>query len=279
MADEKRSVEIVLDIAAAKDEVWTALTDADELVRWFPLEAQVRPGLGGETTWQWDGQWTWVSTIERWEPGAALTLVNRDQRPFDVEGRLLPEGQALPATLTMEFTLETRAGKTRLRLVHSGFGRGANWDDEYEGVSVGWQYELRSLRFYLERHRGRRRRAGVASLSCDLSHSEVWGRLIGAGGFQFDHWPLVEGERYRVRSATGDRFTGQVHFHLPERDLSGTVAELGDGILRLGTHRSGGRTGVTVWITSYAADPALIAELRSRSQQLLETLFRQRGGD
>ena len=275
MPNETRSTEVVVDISATADEVWRALTDAEELVRWFPLQATVRPGVGGEMVWQWDGHWTWASAIERWEPEVALTLVNREQRPFDVEGRPLPEGQAAAATLSMEFTLETGDGCTRLRLVHSGFGRGANWDDEYDGVSVGWQYELRSLKFYLERHRGRRRRSGLATISCGLTHSEVWQRLIGPSGFQFDHWPLVAGERYSARSARGDRFSGDVHFHIPERDFSGTVAELGDGIFRLGTHRSGGRTGISVWVASYTADPGYLAELRSRSQQVLEALFPQ----
>ncbi len=273
MANEKRSVEVVLDIGGSPAEVWKALTDPEELTRWFPLQAQVRPGLGGETSWQWDGHWTWVSAIERWEPGVALTLVNRDQRPFDVEGRPLPEGATSPATLTMEFTLETLEGKTRLRLVHSGFGRGAAWDDEFEGVSVGWQYELRSLKFYLERHRGRRRRAGLATRACDLTQSEAWRRLTTPDGFRFDHWPVREGERYQAWSATGDRFAGEVNWQLPERDFFGTVAELGDGIFRLGTHRSGGRTGVTVWIASYTADPGHVDGIRARSEDLLDRLF------
>ena len=60
----------------------------------------------------------------------------------------------------MEFTLETHQGKTRLRLVHSGFGEGAAWDNELEGITEGWQAELRSLRHYLERHRGQDRYSG-----------------------------------------------------------------------------------------------------------------------
>jgi uncharacterized protein YndB with AHSA1/START domain len=270
---ETRSTEVAVEIAATRDEVWRALTEAEELVRWFPLGASVRPGAGGEMAWQWEGRWTWISEIERWEPGVALTLVNRDQRPFDVAGGVVPEDRAAPATLKMEFTLETADGRTSLRLVHSGFGRGALWDDEYDGVSVGWQYELRSLKFYLERHRGRRRRAGLATVSTGLSQAEAWGRLASAEGYRFDHWPLRIGERYSVKAAFGDRFSGEVYWLIPERDLSGTVVELGDGLFRLGTHRAGGKTGISVWIASYAADPGHIEELRGRSQRLLERLF------
>jgi len=270
---ETRSTEVVVDIGATTAEVWKALTEADQLTQWFPLQADVRGGLGGKMVWHWDGSWSWSSEIERWDPGVALTLVNRDQRPFDVEGRVLPENQVAPATLRMEFTLETVRGRTRLRLVHSGFGWGASWDDEFDGVSVGWQFELRSLKLYLERHRGGRRRVGRASISSPATQPEVWRRLVGEGGFRFDHWPLLEGDEYRLRAATGDRYTGRVYGHLPDRDLSLITNELGLGLLRLGTHRSGGRTGVMVWIASYSADPGFVDELGSRNQRLLDELF------
>ena len=45
--DTKRAFELALDIDASADEVWRALTEAEELMRWFPLEAQVAPGNGG----------------------------------------------------------------------------------------------------------------------------------------------------------------------------------------------------------------------------------------
>ena len=150
-----RSIEVAVEIGATVEEVWQALTDADELMRWFPLTAEVTPGEGGSMRWAWDDGWSWVSTIERWEPGRVLGLGNRDQRPFDAHGQPLPAGQVAPANLAMEFTLESDGGITRLRLIHSGFGQGAAWDDELDGVSVGWQSELASLKHYLEHHRGR----------------------------------------------------------------------------------------------------------------------------
>jgi uncharacterized protein YndB with AHSA1/START domain len=114
VTSEARSTEVVVDIAATTEEVWQALTEADQLVQWFPLQAEVRGGVGGEMVWEWDGSWSWRSEIERWDPKVALTLVNRDQRPFDVEGKVSPEGEGAPATLKMEFTLETVRGKTRM---------------------------------------------------------------------------------------------------------------------------------------------------------------------
>lgn len=36
-----------IEIDATPERVWKALTDAADLVRWFPLEAKVEPGEGG----------------------------------------------------------------------------------------------------------------------------------------------------------------------------------------------------------------------------------------
>lgn len=35
--------------------VWRALTEAEELTRWFPLQARVTPGEGGEIWMSWNG--------------------------------------------------------------------------------------------------------------------------------------------------------------------------------------------------------------------------------
>lgn len=268
----QRSIEVAVEIAADRHDVWEALVDPVELVRWFSLSAEVVPGPGGQTVWAWDDGWRWISTIDRWEPGAALTLVNRDQRPFDTGGQLLSPGQVAPATLAMEFTLTTVAGGTRLRLVHSGFGKGSHWDDEFDGVSVGWAFELRSLKLYLERFRGRQRTGGLARTSTPLSQSEAWKRLLGPGGFSLAPWPAAEGAAVALRMGGGDELAGTLYFHVPERDLSLTSADLG-GVFRFGTHQAMGKTGVSVWIASYQPDDGRVAALTARCQGIIDRLF------
>lgn len=272
MTADRRSMTATIDIAATPDEVWAALTQAQELTRWFSLSAEVQPGVGGFTKWAWDDGWVWASRIERWEPGRVLGLLNEDQRPFDADGQQLPAGQVAAATLGMVFTLETHDGTTRLTLIHSGFGQGAAWDDEYDGVSVGWRFEFRSLKHYLERHRGRQRRCGVARVSTVLTQRDAWQRLIGSGGLTVTPWPVHDGDTADLHFA-GDHFSGPVLLHIPERDLSVVAAELGDGIARVGTHQALGRTGVSLWIASYAADQRAVTELRNRWAARLHSLF------
>jgi uncharacterized protein YndB with AHSA1/START domain len=274
MPNETRSVEVTVDIEAPADVVWNALTDATELVRWFPFQAAVTPGPGGTMKWSWGEKWTWESQIDLWEPGRRLRLVQDEQRPFDVEGGLLPTGEVAAAHMVMDFTLETVAGSTRLRLVHSGFGRGAAWDDEIDGVSFGWNHELRGLAFYLARHRGKTRHFSTAYLTLDAAQEDAWRRVLSDAAFKLSPSRPTAGEPYVAEVSTGDRFDGIVRQHIPNREFTGTVRALDDGILRIATHRAAGKTGFQIFLATYDARYAPEVEaLGKRTQLLLDGLF------
>lgn len=269
-----RAFEMSLDLAASPEEVWRALTVAEELVRWFPVDARVTPGAGGSMVWSWGENWDWSTRIEAWEPGRLLRLVQEDARPYDAEGRPVAEGRAAPARIAIEFTLESHQGKTRLRLVHSGFGSGAAWDDEVEGITEGWQAELASLRHYLERHPGRDRSFRVAWLATTLSRAQAWARLVGPGGFQFSPPDVKAGQAYDVLLPGGERLSGTVALHLPRQTLAGTVRELDDGWFRILTWAApGGGTGVWAGIATYQADGTGVDQFKQRAADALRRLF------
>jgi uncharacterized protein YndB with AHSA1/START domain len=273
-AEPIRAFRMSLDIDATPQEVWRALTEAEELVRWFSTEARVTPGQGGTMLWSWGYGEDWQSRIDAWEPRRLLRLVQEDARPYDAQGRQLPPGEAEPARIAMEFTLETHQGKTRLRLVHSGFGHGAAWDSEIEGITEGWQAELRSLRHYLERHRGHDRKAGRALVSTALSRETAWARLLGPDGFQVTPAEPKEGERYQVVAPGARRYTGTVELFLPGQTLAGTVRELNDGWFRLLTWKDAhGNTGVWAWLATYSEDATPVQEFKDRAQEALQQLF------
>jgi uncharacterized protein YndB with AHSA1/START domain len=270
----RRAFEMTVDLPASPEDVWRALTTAEELERWFPVSARVTPELGGSMVWSWGEGWDWGTRIEAWEPGRLLRLVQEDARPYDAEGRPVPEGQAAAARIAIEFTLASDRGHTRLRLVHSGFGRGAAWDDEVEGITEGWQAELASLRHYLAHHRGRDRTFRIAWLTTTLSRAEAWNRLVGPGGFQFDPAGVREGQPYDVLVPGGARLSGTVALHLPRQTLAGTVRELSDGWFRILTWSiPGGRTGVWVGVATYEPAGARVDELRAHADAALRTLF------
>jgi uncharacterized protein YndB with AHSA1/START domain len=266
---------MALDIDASPDTVWRALTQAEELVRWFPLDARVTPGVGGTMLWSWGKNWDWETRIDAWEPGRLLRLVQEDARPYDADGRMLPAGQAESARVAIEFTLETHQGKTRLRMVHSGFGQGTAWDDELEGITEGWQAELRSLRHYLERHRGRDRVFKLAWVTTSLSREQAWARLLGPGGFRLVPAEPVEGQRFEVELPGGERFSGDVVLSLARQTVAGTVRELDDGWFRLLTWSiPGGETGVWAGLATYAGDDdGRVEQFRQRAEEALGRLF------
>jgi uncharacterized protein YndB with AHSA1/START domain len=263
-----------LDLETTLENAWRALTDARELTRWFPLTARVEGRPGGDMVWDWGERFHWASRIDVWEPPRRLRLVQDVERPRDIEGNPLADGAIAPSFMAMEFTLETVQGKTRLRLVHSGFGEGAAWDDELDGVRNGWAFELRGLAHYLAHHRGHDRHIGWGTVSTETSHSAVWQRLLGPDGYQLEGRTLGAGERFSVRTPGGDRFSGIVLVHNPEREFAGAVQELDDGVFRLGTWSGGGAVGINVWIATWSpAQAERVTRLGSDAQDFLDRTF------
>ena len=202
-----RSASVTIPLDASVDAVWRALTDPEELVRWFPTNAVVDPRPGGAFVISWDGAWQWEMTITDFEPLKRLRMLDRQARPFDANGR--PLDAEAPVELALEITLESSGSGTVLRLVHSGFGHGAVWDDEIDGVTLGWNVELRALRHYLAHHRGRARHTAHVHATSGRSLGELWDALTApsgliASGYRPD---LTEGDRCALRLATTTRWT------------------------------------------------------------------------
>lgn len=166
--EETRSVEGTIEIGASPERVWRALTDPRELERWFPLEARVEPGPGGSVWLSWKNEFAGASEITAWEPPRLLSYVWGG--PEDA-----------PPQMT-EFTLEGRGGSTRLRVVTSGFPADASWDDWVEGTRLGWSFELRSLKTYLEDHDGEERHVVYLRRRVPLAREETNERLFGDDG-------------------------------------------------------------------------------------------------
>lgn len=264
-----RSFDITIDIDASQEDVWNALTKADELVRWFPLQAEVTPGAGGSMRWAWGDSWNGVMRIDQWDAPRVLRLVDHNARPYDVNGQPLADAAAPVASVAVTVTLETVDGRTRLRLVHSGFGSGAAWDDELDGVSNGWQVELRSLRHYLTRHRGHDRHTAGAQASSSGSLADAWASLMNSRTVAIDAPLLEEGRPYTATLGTGDRISGRIQLYIPGRDFAGTAAELGDGLFRVGVYPAAGRAGAMLWAASWDGDAARMRALGERFKELL----------
>ena len=270
-----RSVDITRDLDAPVDVVWRALTDPKELVRWFPTDASIEPRLGGAFTIAWEGKWQWEMTITDWQPMSRLRMVDRNARPFDASGE--PIRDAAPTALALEITLEARGDKTTLRLVHSGFGHGGSWDDEVDGVTLGWQVELRGLRHYLAHHRGHDRAVAWAHTTTAASLDAVWSHLVTKHALVSSDLAasLREGDRCALTLATGDRVDGPLVFFKPGRQLVLASDALGSGLFRLSLDRAAGEVMVQIWISSWTRPATEIDALGSRVREALDRAVRE----
>jgi uncharacterized protein YndB with AHSA1/START domain len=236
--EQKRLViEKQIEIAAPVEAVWKAITDGGELSRWFPLEARVEPWKGGKISLSWGTDWEGTAPIEVWEP-------NRRFRWMETVS-----GQPV----AIEFTRESRGSKTVVRIVQSSFASGAAWEDEYfRSTNYGWGFMLFNLRHYLERHAGHARGVVWPRLKVAMAREMIYERLVGPGGiFVEGAKDLRAGQRYSLRAASGEAWTGRVEFVAPPRGFCVTVESLKDALLWPTIEGSAGTFEAQLWFSTY----------------------------
>lgn len=224
MADEI-NVEAEVTINADADTVWRALTEGEELKRWFPLDARVRPGAGGAIWLSWGEGMDWEAPIEVWEPKRHLRTVD-----------------PAPSTVAIDYYIEARGGETVLRIVQSGFGADA-WEDEIDTLHGGWRAFLATLRNDLQRHRGEPRAVVyVRHPVVELPRAEVFPRMLAALGMPH----VAAGERFE-----GELFRGVAEVALPPVNISGPLDNYGNGFLMIEIEPGRGRCRPAVWVSLY----------------------------
>ncbi len=254
-----------LSLEAPPERVWQAITDPAELPRWFPLEAAARPGQGGVLTYRWGPDISIDCRIEVWDPPRHLrTTWFEPVDPSDPAG-------ASGAPLAVDWQIDGRAGRSVLRLVHSGFGHDAQADEEFDGTRRGWTFELSSLKHYLAHHAGRPRIAFWARKPTSEPATAVWARMTQPGTFLREGTieGLVPGERYRIVLASGDVLEGSVTMNLPPKEFAGTVENLGHGLMRIGFEACGGGPQAHLWLSTWGVPASDVQALERRVRDLL----------
>jgi len=172
---EVRSHETVIEIRRPVEEVWKALTDPEAIARWFAPKVTVEPGVGGSVAADWGPGILWKTHIELWEPNAHLRLTETRDHLFTPPGI---EQKFESRKLVQDYYLEGRGGTTMLRLVHSGFGTTAGWDEEYEGTRGGWAGCFLRMKHSLEEHRNESVHNRILTRVCaGLDRAEAFRRL------------------------------------------------------------------------------------------------------
>jgi uncharacterized protein YndB with AHSA1/START domain len=229
--------EIVID--APIEAVWKAISDGEELTRWFVEEASVEPGVGGTITISWGGDEKSSGTIEAWEPNKKL---RKRLAPMDMGAA--KSDPAMP--MFDEYTIERRDGKTVLRLVCSGIPDAKEWDGFYNGTNSGWASFLRTLRHYLEHNPGKPRTTITIMGKASGSREETWPRLM---------------------AAVAPR--GTVVFEQAPGILEMKIRSLGDAYL---WHTMSGQFVYTI-LSLYGKSPAEVEAIRAEWQPWLEEVL------
>jgi uncharacterized protein YndB with AHSA1/START domain len=234
----KQEHELIID--APVEAVWKAISEGEELTRWFVEEATVVPGVGGTITISWGGGEDSTGTIEAWEPNKKLR-----KKLAPIEMGELKSDPAVP--LFDEYTIERRDGKTVLRLVCSGIPDAKEWDGFYNGTNTGWASFFRTLKHYLEHHRGKARTTIKIIGASDASLEDAWARLTKA----------LESR-------------GRVVFEHRPKELEAVIPEAGDAYLWHTMSGGGPKKFVYTMLSVYGKSPAEVEAIRADWQPRLE---------
>lgn len=138
-----QKIELTKEIAAPRETVFRALTDPDELSRWWTSSADSDPRPGGAFDYRFEFEEQTEQRRDHSYSGAYRDIVENERVVYPWQARL--------GDTTVEVTLRPSAEGTTLLLVHSGWGEGGEWPAAVEMHEQGWSFFLDNLKSYLER--------------------------------------------------------------------------------------------------------------------------------
>jgi uncharacterized protein YndB with AHSA1/START domain len=218
-ADERRAIRLDVEVPGTPEQVWEAIATGPGISAWF-VAAEVEPREGGEIVLDFGSGMVERSHVTAWEPPHRFA--------YGVEGE---RGRAL----AMELLVEARGGGTCVvRLIISGFGSGAEWDAEFDGMEGGWKLFLANLVLYMTHFRGQPSGSLIVNGTDPGPAETALARLTGALGLPSalalgdavatsgEGVPRLAGEVVRV---TGTMVT--LLTHEPARGTAFVAAESG----------------------------------------------------
>jgi uncharacterized protein YndB with AHSA1/START domain len=154
-----RTIRTTIRTTASRTQLWEAWADPEKLAQWFPDRAEGRATEGAVQTWYFDRfKYALPYEIASAVPGEHLVFTG------ELPGR---------PRFFLEIEITREGGSTVVTLVNSGFLDKAGWDEEYEGISSGWQMVMATLKLYAERYFGRDRAQFFAMRPAGFEYAEL----------------------------------------------------------------------------------------------------------
>ncbi|MGQ0549559.1 MAG: SRPBCC domain-containing protein [Armatimonadota bacterium] len=193
-----RTIETETRTRATPEQALAAFADAERVKDWWVDKVEGQAKLGAEMVWTWEN----------------IALSSPVKIVESVPGeRLVLEWQEQPGVVIWEIDVAREGGETVVRIVASGFGDGAAWDELYEGMKRGQPGLMRMLKHYLDHHFGQRRR--VVSVMRETSRPADTSRFLTEP--HLTRWLVREaklgrpGESARLVLRSGRELTGIVN--------------------------------------------------------------------
>ncbi len=257
-ASGRRWVEVEAEVPGTPEQVWNAIATGPGISSWFvPTEVEERKG--GRTTADFGPGMESEATITEWDPPRRFAAESQDLGPD-------------APTVASEWIVEARSGGTCVvRVVHSLFTDGDDWDDQLEGWEYGWPSFFRILRLYLRHFPGQPSAAFQLMGMAPPPRDEAWAALAGGLGI------AGAGVGERVRSAAGaPRLAGQVEGVGAEGypELLIRLDEPAPGTAHLFPMEMGGQVYLSIRFYLYGETAAqAVAEAQPRWQEWLDERF------
>ncbi len=135
-----RTIELTRTIAAPTSTVFRALTDADELARWWTSSGSSEPRTGGAFSYRFE-----------FEDAARNHTYEGDYHEVTPDERVSYPWQTSLGETTVDVRLRPAGDGTELTLAHSGWGDGPEADEAIQLHEQGWSFFLDNLKSHLER--------------------------------------------------------------------------------------------------------------------------------
>ena len=183
-----------IEVAATPEQVWRAIATGPGISAWF-MPAEVEEREGGEIRMRHAPGADDRGTVSVWQPPLRFA--------YEEDVALAPDQP--PARLAHEFLVEARAGGTCVvRVVSSGFGDGADWEELRDVMEQGWRRVLGILDVVLREHPDDPSASILAGGRTRGPRPAAWLRLVDALGL-----PAARpGDRVTIAPPGGPTLTG-----------------------------------------------------------------------
>ena len=250
MTDQRdtRSIHLSVEVPGTPEEVWDAVATGPGVTSWFTRDGDRAVGRGRAIT-DFGSFGKEESSVTVYDPPHRFVgeAIGRDGR-----------------TMAVEWLVEARDGGTCIvRLVNSGFGAGADWDNDFDGMTQGWTLFLENLRLHLTHFGGQHAQPVLPMATVPGPNAAAWAQLCKALGVPSD---LGLGDRFDASVPGAPPLSGVVQ-HVQRTDAVSDYILLLDGELRgtalVAAEGKGETIMLSTWLYVYDRDPAPLEQATS----------------